>query len=106
MSGARSGEHAERDIRFRRARWCLSAGGSCSRRTGHPFAASGSAEPSQKIELVFSASPETIRRGPRERKLLRSVGNRRDLAVCASMILFFFLSAVLTLPEPPAAARG
>ncbi len=35
-------------------------------RTGHPFAASGSAEPSQKIEFVFSASPETIRREPRE----------------------------------------
>jgi hypothetical protein len=35
-------------------------------RTGHPFAASGSEEPSQKIEFVFSASPETIRREPRE----------------------------------------
>ena len=35
-------------------------------RTGHPFAASGSAEPSQKIEFGFSASPETIRREPRE----------------------------------------
>lgn len=35
-------------------------------RTGHPFAASGSREPSQKIEFVFSASPETIRREPRE----------------------------------------
>jgi hypothetical protein len=35
-------------------------------RTGHPFAASGSREPSQKIECVFSASPETIRREPRE----------------------------------------
>ena len=32
------------------------------RRTGHPFAALGSREPSQKIELVFTASPETIRR--------------------------------------------
>jgi hypothetical protein len=35
-------------------------------RTGHPFAASGSLEPSQKIEFVFSASPETIRREPQE----------------------------------------
>src|SRR5580658_8852406 len=61
MSWARSRERAVRDIRFRRARWCLSAGGSCSRRTGHPFAASGFLEPSQKIELGFSASPETIR---------------------------------------------
>jgi hypothetical protein len=36
------------------------------RRTGHPFAVSGSWEPSQKIEFVFSASPKTIRREPRE----------------------------------------
>jgi hypothetical protein len=35
-------------------------------RTGHPFAASGSLEPSQKIEFGFSASPETIRGEPRE----------------------------------------
>src|SRR5260370_33937318 len=39
--------------------------------------------PSQKIEFVFSASPETIRREPREDDLLRSVGNMQDLAVCA-----------------------
>jgi len=35
-------------------------------RTGHPFAASGSVEPSQMIEFVFSASPETIRNEPLE----------------------------------------
>ena len=35
-------------------------------RTRHPFAVSGSEEPSQKIEYVFSASPETIRREPRK----------------------------------------
>lgn len=56
---------------------CLIGIGRCARmplgvwflrpcRTGHPFAASGPEEPSQKIELVFSASPETIRREPRE----------------------------------------
>jgi len=37
-----------------------------ARRTGHPFAASSSEELSQKIEFVYSASPETIRRGPRK----------------------------------------
>jgi hypothetical protein len=58
-------------------------------RTGHPFAVSGSQEPSQKIEFVFSASPETIRREPRELELLRSVAHRQDLAACASMILMF-----------------
>ena len=36
------------------------------RRTGHPFAVSGSEEPSQMIEFVFSASPETIRSEPPE----------------------------------------
>jgi hypothetical protein len=41
VSRARSRERAVCDIRFRRAHECLSAGGSCSRRTGHPFAASG-----------------------------------------------------------------
>ena len=70
-------------------------------RTGHPFAASGSAEPSPKIEFVFSASPETIRREPPEFDLLRSVGYRRDLAACAFMnpdvFAFSLLGKVLTL---------
>jgi hypothetical protein len=35
-------------------------------RTGHPFAASSSVELSQKIEFVFSASPETMRSEPQE----------------------------------------
>src|ERR1700756_980949 len=35
-------------------------------RTGHPFAVSGSGEPSPMIEFVFSASPETIRNEPPE----------------------------------------
>ena len=39
--------------------------------------------PSQKIECVFAASPETIRREPREFDLLCSVGHLRDLAACA-----------------------
>jgi len=56
-----------------------------SSRTGHPFAASGSREPSQMIECVFSASLETIRREPPELKLLRSVAYQQDLAACASM---------------------
>ena len=42
-------------------------------RTTHPFAASGSEEPSPKIEFVFSASPETIRGEPPENELLRPV---------------------------------
>jgi hypothetical protein len=40
--------------------------GSCLRRTRHPFAVSGRCRPSQVIEFVFAASPETIRREPQE----------------------------------------
>jgi hypothetical protein len=42
-------------------------GGSCSCRTNHPLVASGSEEPSHKIELVFSAGPENSRRSIRSR---------------------------------------
>jgi hypothetical protein len=65
---------------------CLPASVPALGRTRHPFAASSSKELSQKIEFVFSASPETIRREPREDELLRSVGNLQDLAVCALFI--------------------
>jgi hypothetical protein len=44
---------------------CLGSG-SWLRRTEHPFAVSSPRGPSQKIECVFSASPATIRREPRE----------------------------------------
>jgi hypothetical protein len=69
---------------------CLSASVPALGRTRHPFAVSGSEKPSQKIEFVFSASPETIRREPREGDLLRSVGNMQDLAVCAFCSSCFF----------------
>jgi hypothetical protein len=62
---------------------CLSASIPALGRTRHPFAVSDSVESSQKIEFVFSASPETIRREPQEGDLLRSVGKMQDLAVCA-----------------------
>ena len=65
-------------------------GGSCLRRTRHPFAVSGPEGPSQKIECVFSASPEIIRREPREFDLRRSVGNRKTWQSARSMILSFF----------------
>ena len=48
--------------------------------------------PSQKIEFVFAASPETIRGEPREFDLRRSVGKMRDLAACALLILCFCFS--------------
>jgi hypothetical protein len=69
---------------------CLSASVPALGRTRHPFAVSGSEGPSPKIEFVFSASPETIRREPRECDLLRSVGNMQDLAVCAFCSSCFF----------------
>ena len=46
--------------------------------------------PSQKIECVFTASPETIRREPREFDLRRSVGNRRTWQSARCVILLFF----------------
>src|SRR2546430_32780 len=63
------GEKDSPDARFRRSAHCRTCqnlqltrvplgGGSCLRRTGHPFAVSGPEGPSQKIESVFSASPE------------------------------------------------
>ena len=45
---------------------CLSAIVPAWRRTRHPFAVSGSKEPSPKIESVFAASPETISKRARE----------------------------------------
>jgi hypothetical protein len=56
--GALAGAHLN-CARFRLAAMPL-GGGSCSRRTNHPLVASGSEEPSHKIELVFSASLETV----------------------------------------------
>src|SRR5438552_12765045 len=69
--------------------WPL-GGGSCLRRTGHPFTVSDPCGPSQKIECVFTASPETIRREPREFDLRRSVGNRRTWQSARCVILLFF----------------
>ena len=82
-------------------KWPLGWWSLLSSRTGHPFAASGSEEPSQKIEFVFSASPETIRREPPEFELLRSVANLRDLAACArnNPDVFFILRKVFMLPR-------
>jgi hypothetical protein len=39
---------------------------------------------------VFSASPETIRREPREFDVRRSVGNRRTWQSARCVILLFF----------------
>ena len=43
------------------------------------------------IELVFSASPETVRKGASGVCLHRSIGRRQDLAVCALCDLDSFL---------------
>jgi hypothetical protein len=60
----RARNSSDRDLRLRTyaSRLVVPA----PRRTGHPFAASGCEEPSQKSEFVFSASPETNRKGPRK----------------------------------------
>jgi hypothetical protein len=51
---------ARRRLRSRRSR------GPCLCRTRHPFAVSSRCRPSQVIEFVFAASPETTRREPQE----------------------------------------
>ena len=56
--------------------------------------------PSQKIEFVFSANPETIRREPLEFDLLRSVGHLQDLAVCALCHPVIFLSPAAAVKPP------
>ena len=69
-------------------------------RTGHPFAVSGPRGPSQKIESVFSASPETVRRKPREFDLRRLLGQVQDLAACAlrDPDVFLFVGSVFRPP--------
>src|SRR5256884_854496 len=95
------GEKDSPDARFRRSAHCRTCqnlqltrvplgGGSWLRRTGHPFTVSGPCGPSRKIECVFSASPETIRREPREFDLRRSVGNRSTWQSARCVILLFF----------------
>src|SRR2546430_2320439 len=94
LGGARTIEA----IRTRSSHVCLSAVVSCLRRTGHPFTISGPCGPSQKIECVFSASPETIRREPREFDLRRSVGNCRTWQSARCVILFFSPRAAVSRP--------
>jgi hypothetical protein len=74
--------------------------GSCLRRTGHPFTVSDPWGSSQKIECVFSASPETIRREPLEFDVRRSVGNRRTWQSARCVILLFFARRT-AVSKPP-----
>jgi len=78
---ARSGERALSDAEPLSSHFCLSA---VVPAFAEPdiHSLSRAQRPSQKIECVFSASPETVRRKPREVRLLRSVGQWQDLAVC------------------------
>jgi hypothetical protein len=105
VSEVRSGERANQQFQdVLRATVCLSASVPALGRTRHPFAVSGLEGPSPKIEFGFSASPETIRREPREGDLLCSVGNMQDLAVCAfcsSCFLrqYFMLPLFCVLPQ-------
>jgi hypothetical protein len=62
---------------------CASRRGSCLSQNRTSIRCLRPCGPSQKIEFVFSASPETIRREPLEFYLHRSVAYQQDLAVCA-----------------------
>lgn len=79
---ARSGERAFFRMQNRSAR-ILPLGGGPAFAEPDIHSLSRAHRPSQKIECVFSASPETVRREPREFHLRCSVGQWQDLAVCA-----------------------
>lgn len=76
------------------------------RRTGHPFAASGLYGHRRRLSECSLPVPKQLEESLGSAGLLRSVGNRRDLAVCASMILFLFPQPVFTRPRSPAARPG
>ena len=86
---ARSGERALVGCRTAQLAFCLSA---VVPAFAEPdiHSVSRARRPSQKIECVFSASPETVRREPREFHLRRSVGQWRDLAVRAVCVVLFY----------------
>jgi len=70
---------------------CLSADGSCIRcRTGHPFAAWAAESRRRRLSLCSLPVPKQSEESLGS-CLRRPAGDVRDLAVCASMILMFFL---------------
>jgi hypothetical protein len=76
---------------------CLSAVVPTSRRTGHPFAASSSEELLQKIEFVFSASPEQTERGSEATFVTQPVICRTWQPAHRMILLIFLLRNVFTL---------
>jgi len=85
--------------------------GPCVRRTGHPFAASGPLGPSQKIELVFTASLETVSGEPEESLAFRrSLGQGGTWQSARFRILRFsfrcgFYAAMLASPRTGSKSR-
>jgi hypothetical protein len=75
------------------------------RRTGHPFAASGREGRRKRLSWCSLPVPKQFVESLRRAGLLRSVGNRRDLAVCASMILCFISGQSLRCPGLPLLCR-
>src|SRR5271167_1986938 len=75
--------------------------GSCIRRTGHPFPVLGPEGPSQKIEYVFAASPETIRREPRELISFAQSATCRTWQPARCVILLFFSRGRRVRPPRP-----
>lgn len=79
--------------------------GSCTCRTGHPFAVSGLEWLSQKIEFVFSASPEAIRRELQEGDGLLVVRKRETSPISpeakSAPVIRPTSGAALSLPERP-----
>src|SRR5271157_1606144 len=89
------------DCRTRSAHSMPLGNGSCLAQNGHPFAVSGSREPSLKIEYVFAASPETIRREPRELISFAQSANCRTWQPARCVILSLFLPRTVVRPPRP-----
>jgi hypothetical protein len=88
---AREGAHFS--VKISSSHQCLSAVVPASAEPDIHLLPRGPHRPSQKIELVFSASPETVRGEPQKSfDLHRSLGQARDLAVCVLSDLEIFLS--------------
>jgi hypothetical protein len=87
------GARKNRSTRIRGPQLCLTADGPCLGRTGHLFAVSGLCRPSQKIECVFTASPETIRRkspeidSPLLSRLRAGPGSLRAVESCVCLVV-------------------
>ena len=81
-------------------------GGSCLRRTGHPFVVSSSEGAVTQDYVCVHCQSRNNPRGASGVELLRSVGHRRDLAACALFSPFPLPQSAVMLPRSRAVLQG